>query len=85
MQGGTRIDEYNKNDVYLEKGSGILVEKALTTAGTVARITPEKYSESPAVQVLYGNAVGSQHGKFIVTPKGSQQWKVDSYGLLRPK
>ena len=85
MQGGTRIDEYNKNDVYLEKGSGILVEKALTTAGTVARITPEKYSESPAVQVLYGDAVGSQHSKFIVTPKGNQQWKVNSYGRLQPK
>ena len=85
MQGGTRIDEYNKNDVYLEKGSGILVEKALTTAGTVARITPEKYSESPAVQVLYGDAVGSQHSKFIVTPKGNQQWKVNNYGHLQPK
>ena len=85
MQGGTRIDEYNKNDVYLEKGSGILVEKALTTAGTVARITPEKYSESPAVQVLYGDAVGSQHSKFIVTPKGNQQWKVNNYGRLQMK
>ena len=87
MRGGTRIDEYNKNDVYLEKGSGILVEKALTTAGTVARITPEKYSEFPPVKVLYGNAVYSQHGKFAVTRQKypPQDWVVDSDGKLKKK
>ena len=80
MKGGTQIAV--DNDVYLYSGSAILVYNALATAGTVARITPEKYSEFPPVKVLYGDAVGSEHAKFDVTPKGDEYWTVDSNGYL---
>ena len=75
------------NDVYLDSDSAILVDKVLTTTGTVARITPEKYSEFPPVKVLYGNAVYSQHGKFAVTRQKypPQDWVVDSDGNLKKK
>ena len=82
MQGGTQINEYN--DVYLDSRSAILVERVLSTTGTVARIKVPKNNYKPGTQVLYGGAVGSQHTKFAVMPKGNQQWKVDSYGRLQP-
>ena len=85
MEGGTRIDEYNKNDVYLDSRSAISVDNALTAASPVARITVPGENYLKSTQVLYGDAVGSQHSKFIVTPKGNQQWKVNSYGRLQPK
>ena len=85
MEGGTRIDEYNKNDVYLDSRSAISVDNALTAASPVARITVPGENYLTSTQVLYGDAVGSQHSKFIVTPKGNQQWKVNSYGRLQPK
>ena len=80
MKGGTQIAV--DNDVYLHSGSAILVYNALATTGTVARITPEKYSEFPPVKVLYGDAVGSQHSKFAVTPKGDEYWTVGNTGHL---
>ena len=85
MQGRTQIHEYN--DVYLYSGSAIVVEKVLNSTGTVARITPENYSEFPPVKVLYGDAVGSEHGKFAVTRQKypSQEWEVSSLGLLKKK
>ncbi|UTY30013.1 hypothetical protein E4N76_03745 [Treponema putidum] len=83
MQGGTQINVYN--DVYLDSRSAIVVNKALTSTDTVARITVPKDDYNTSTKVLYGNAVGSEHGKFIVTPKGNQQWKVNSYGRLQPK
>ena len=83
MQGGTQINVYN--DVYLDSGSAISVEKALSTADTVARITVPKDDYNTSTKVLYGDAVGLEHGKFIVTSKGNQQWKVNSYGRLQPK
>ena len=85
MQGGTRIDKYNKNDVYLDSRSAISVDNALTAASPVARITVPVENYLTSTQVLYGDAVGSQHSKFIVTPTGNQQWKVNSYGHLQPK
>ena len=83
MQGGTQINVYN--DVYLDTRSAIVVNKVLTSTDTVARITVPKDDYNTSTKVLYGNAVGSEHGKFIVTPKGNQQWKVNSYGCLQPK
>ena len=86
MKDRTQIDDVS-NDVYLDSDSAILVDKVLTTTGTVARITPEKYSEFPPVKVLYGDAVGSEHGKFAVTRQKypSQEWVVDSGGKLKKK
>ena len=85
MQGGTRIDVFN--DVYLYSGSAILVEDALTTTGTVARIKVPENNYTTSTQVLYGSAalLNSQHGKFAVMPRGNQQWVVNRYGFLQPE
>mgnify|MGYP000877637815 FL=1 len=80
MKGGTQIAV--DNDVYLYSGSAILVYNALATAGTVARITVPKDDYKTSTKVLYGDAVGSEHAKFAVTPKGSEHWTVDSNGYL---
>ena len=68
--------------MYLYSGSAILVYNALATAGTVARITVPKDDYKTSTKVLYGDAVGSEHAKFAVTPKGSEQWTVGSSGYL---
>ena len=83
MNGGTQIAV--DNDVYLHSNSWIKVADTLTAEAPVARITPEDYREFPPVKVLDGSAVGSEHAKFAVTPKGTQQWGVNSYGHLQPK
>lgn len=80
MKGGTQIAV--DNDVYLYSGSAILVYNALATAGTVARITVPKDDYKSSTKVLYGDAVGSEHAKFDVTPKGNEHWTVDSNGYL---
>ena len=80
MKGGTQIAV--DNDVYLYSGSAILVYNALATAGTVARITVPKDDYKLSTKVLYGDAVGSEHAKFAVTPKGDEYWTVDSNGYL---
>ena len=80
MKGGTQIAV--DNDVYLYSGSAILVYNALATAGTVARITVPKDDYKPSTKVLDGSAVGSEHTKFQVTPKGNEYWIVDSNGYL---
>ena len=80
MKGGTQIAV--DNDVYLYSGSAILVYNALATAGTVARITVPKDDYKPSTKVLYGDAVGSEHAKFAVTPKGDEYWTVGNTGHL---
>ena len=80
MKGDTQIAV--DNDVYLYSGSAILVYNALATAGTVARITVPKNDYKPSTKVLYGDAVGSEHAKFAVTPKGDEYWTVGSDGCL---
>lgn len=80
MKGGTQIAV--DNDVYLYSGSAILVYNALATAGTVARITVPKDDYKPSTKVLYGDAVGSEHAKFAVTPKGYEYWTVGNTGYL---
>ena len=80
MKGGTQIAV--DNDVYLYSGSAILVYNALATAGTVARITVPKDDYKSSTKVLYGDAVGSEHAKFAVTPKGDEYWTVGNIGHL---
>lgn len=80
MQGGTQINVYN--DVYLDSRSAIVVNKALTSTDTVARITVPKDDYNTSTKVLYGNAVGSEHAKFAVTPKGDEYWTVGNTGHL---
>ena len=62
----------------------ITVNAALTGTAPVARITPENYSKT--TQVLTGGAVGTEHGKFEVTPEvsgsNSNFWAVTEDGKL---
>lgn len=83
MKNGTRIavNEVN-NDVYLDNNSLINVAGPLTAEDSVARITPENYSEFPRVKVLTGSEVGSEYYKFEVTPKDGEHWTVGNDGYL---
>ena len=72
-----------KNDVYLFSNKSIFLGN-LTNTGYIARITPQNYRENPPVLVLSGS-VSSQHEKFKVTPKGTQQWYVDNNGKLKKR
>lgn len=94
MKGSSRItpssgaDEnaIGKNEVFLQNGKMITVPAALTGTLPVARITPATYAST--TQVLTGGAVGTEHGKFTVTPKdlgsgNTQQWEINSTGFLQ--
>ena len=75
-----------KNDVYLMGGGKIKLSGTLSGAVPVARITPDTYNTT--TQVLTGGAVGTEHGKFTVTPKdlgsgNTQQWEINSTGFLQ--
>ncbi|MGP1368643.1 MAG: hypothetical protein ACTTKX_05240 [Treponema sp.] len=75
-----------KNDVYLIYGCKIKLSGTLSGAVPVARITPDTYNTT--TQVLTGGAVGTEHGKFTVTPKdlgsgNTQQWEINSTGFLQ--
>ncbi len=75
-----------KNDVYLMDGCKIKLSETLSGAVPVARITPAAYNTT--TQVLTGGAVGTEHGKFTVTPKdlgsgNTQQWEINSTGFLQ--
>ena len=75
-----------KNDVYLMGGGKIKLSGTLSGAVPVARITPATYNTT--TQVLTGGAVGTEHGKFTVTPKdlgsgNTQQWEINSTGFLQ--
>ena len=76
-----------KNDVYLGEESGnlakITVDGPLTGTAPVARITVEASQYKEDTQVLTGSAVNTEHGKFTVTPKNGQDWKVDESGKLK--
>ena len=81
MKNGTRIAV--NNDVYLDSGSWIKVFSTLSN-NPAARITVPNGKYLPSTKVLDGNAalLNSEHAKFQVTPKGSEQWTVDSNGYL---
>lgn len=83
MSGRTRIAV--DNDVYLDDDSLIKVFNTLTAPHPVARITVPKDNYKTGTQVLDGNAVGSQHTKFAVTPKDGGDWEVNRSGFLKPK
>ena len=79
-----------KNDVYLGEESGnlakITVDGYLSPqGGKAARITVEDSQYKEDTQVLTGSAVNTEHGKFTVTPKNGQDWKVDESGCLKHK
>ena len=79
------------NDVFLHGESldsaKITVDSSLSPAGGIAaRITPEQYTAG--TQVLNGSAVGTEYGKFKVTPKDlgggiTQEGTIDSDGKLQ--
>ena len=79
MSGNAKIEA--DNDVYLNDSRMITVNGTLTPAGGIAaRLTPETYGTTR--QVLDGSKVGTEHGKFTVTPKGSEHWIVGNSGTL---
>ncbi|QOW60562.1 right-handed parallel beta-helix repeat-containing protein [Treponema pedis] len=79
MSGSAKVDQ--NNDVYLPTGTKITVNGALNLqGGKAACITPQTYTDG--TKVLDGSAVGSEHGKFIVTPEGTTEWSIDSSGNL---
>jgi len=69
------------NDVYLKIGKTITVNGTLSN-NPAARITVPDDKYQSTTKVLDGSAVGSQHAKFAVTPKGSEHWTVESGGYL---
>ena len=82
-----------KNDVYLDNDGGgniakiSLPEVLSGTAPVVARITIADDQYLSTTQVLDGAAVGTEYGKFTVTPKtvsgGTQIWTINNTGHLQ--
>ena len=70
------------NDVYLDSGSLISIDEALAATDPVARITVPDDKYQTSTKVLDGSAVGSEHAKFAVTPKGGEHWTVGNTGHL---
>ena len=82
MSGTAKVD--SNNDVYLHSVNTITVDESSFTpqgGGKAATITPENYSAGR--QVLSGTALGTEHGKFEVTPDVSGNfWAVTEDGNL---
>lgn len=76
MLGSSNVNA--NNDIYLESTSFVNITGALTSAGTVAKITPNTYTNGRTVaRVAYGTKLGSlQYQKLTLTPSGTY--------LLRP-
>lgn len=79
MSGNAKIEA--DNDVYLKIGKTITVNGTLSN-NPAARITVPDDKYQSTTKVLDGSAVGSEHAKFAVTPKGSENWTVGSDGQL---
>lgn len=85
MKDSAKVD--TNNDVYLAAEAGgdvakITVDGELTGTAPVACITVPDDKYNPSTQVLDGSAVGTEHDKFTVTPKGTTPWYVGSNGRL---
>ena len=82
MSGTAKVDV--NNDVYLHSVNTITVDDSSFTpqgGGKAATITPQNYSKN--TQVLSGTALGTEHGKFEVTPDVSGNfWAVTEDGKL---
>lgn len=82
-------DKPGKNDVYLGTGLTIEIEKHLTADGQMARITPENYTQNtPVLEAAPGVDLANEVNKFVVTPNiggTTEDWTIDSNGLLQPK
>ena len=82
MSGTAKVD--SNNDVYLHSVNTITVDESSFTpqgGGKAATITPEMYNKN--TQVLSGTALGTEHGKFEVTPDVSGNfWAVTEVGKL---
>ena len=94
MQSSTRIvpsgdNVKGKNDIFLKDDntpgttSHISLDGELTGEGSVGRITVPDGSYSEGTIVLDGNITDDEnYKKFTVTPKGSQNWYINSNGKL---
>ena len=83
MKDSAKVD--TNNDVYLKNGRKITVDGQLNPplGGVAACITPESYNTT--TQVLDGSAVGTEHDKFTVTPKGLEVWYITATGALKKR
>ena len=81
MSGSAKVD--TNNDVYLNNSRMITVDGELTGTAPVACITPKNYSAG--LRVLDGSKVGTEYGKFSVTPQTSpaKKWTIDEQGNLQ--
>ncbi|EPF26444.1 polymorphic outer membrane protein [Treponema socranskii subsp. paredis ATCC 35535] len=83
---GSDKDKPGQNDVYLEGDRKIKIVNILTATAPVARITVAAANYGVATQVLEGDITNGQpenYTKFIVTPKGSEKWEINSTGCLQ--
>ena len=88
MSGSAKVD--TNNDVYLTNKKDhsneirmITVDGELTGSAPVACITPKNYSAG--LRVLDGSKVGTEHGKFSVTPQAGtppEYWGINNTGNL---
>ncbi|QTQ14368.1 InlB B-repeat-containing protein [Treponema parvum] len=81
------VEVDQNNDVYLDYGSKIRADSALTPpSNKAARITVPDGQYQTTTQVLIAVTsvnLANEAGKFSVTPKGSQTWSVGSNGYLK--
>ena len=97
LKGSTKItpssgmdeDEKGKNDVFLTPYSYIYIDGILDAPTPLARISMEDANylsyTNPNHPVLKGNITGGtpeNYKKFTVTPKGTQNWYINSDGKL---
>lgn len=88
MRDSAKVD--TNNDVYLAAEAGgdvakITVDGELTGTAPVACITVPDDKYNPSTQVLDGSAVGTEHDKFTVTPKGLEEWYITATGALKKR
>jgi hypothetical protein len=79
MEGGALISQ--DNDVWLASGKTIIIAAPLTATPYAARITPQEYSIGTPVLDL--SFVPDSYTNFTVTPKGADNWTIDSNGELQ--
>ena len=85
MSGSAKVDV--NNDVYVNDSRMITVDGTLTPAGGIAAvITPKTYVAGRQVlEAGTGVNLASEAGKFAVTPKVGENWRVGSDGKLHPE
>ena len=81
------VEVDQNNDVYLDYGSKIRADSALTPPSNKAAcitVPDDQYQTTTQVLIAVTSVnLANEAGKFSVTPKGSQTWSVDGNGYLK--